>query len=139
MRLLEITSGDYTNIDQEDENGSLEGYVVDTAQPQLKNYLTAQGADDQLIDSIADRFSRIAIIRNIWVDEDYRNSGIGSSLLESAINAAFAAGAEAIVLVADLNEDNEQLGKSLDTWYQGWGFKTIGHAGNDPIMLLIAD
>lgn len=138
MRLLEIASG-YTSINQEDDNGSLEGYVVDTAQPQLKNYLTAQGADSDLIDSIANKFSRIAIIRNIWVDDDYRNSGIGSSLLESAINEAFAAGAEAIVLVADLNEDNEQLGKSLDAWYQGWGFKTIGKAGNDPIMLLVAE
>lgn len=138
MRLLEIASG-YTSINQEDDNGSLEGYVVDTAQPQLKNYLTAQGADSDLIDSIANKFSRIAIIRNIWVDDDYRNSGIGSSLLESAINEAFAAGAEAIVLVADLNEDNEQLGKSPDAWYQGWGFKTIGKAGNDPIMLLVAE
>lgn len=139
MKISEITDSGYTSIDQEDDNGSLEGYVVDTAQPQLRNYLTAQGADSDLINSIANKFSRIAVIRNIWVDEDHRNSGIGSFLLESAINAAFADGAEAIVLVADLNEDNAQLGKSLDTWYQGWGFRTIGHAGNDPVMLLVAE
>ena len=138
MKLLEIAGG-YTSIDQEDDNGGLEGYVVDTAQPQLRNYLTAQGADTDIIDSLAKEFSRVAVIRNIWVDEDHRNSGIGSFLLESAINAAFANSAQAIVLVADLNEDNAQLGKSLDTWYQGWGFRTIGYAGNDPIMLLIAD
>jgi GNAT superfamily N-acetyltransferase len=125
-----------THINQEGQGGSLEAYVVDTDQPQLMNYLTGQGAKPQLVMKLAEKFKRIAIIRSMWVDEDARGQGTGSSMLESAIDAAFANGAEAIILVADMGEDNTALGKPLDQWYEGWGFRRIGMAGTDPVMIL---
>lgn len=124
-------------IDQfEYDGGSLEGYVVDTDQPQLENYLTSQGASIDLVRALQKRYHRIGIIRNMWVDEDLRGGGIGSDMLEAAIGDAFAFGADAIMLVADMAEDNTQLGKPLDQWYAGWGFKAVGSAGGDPVMIL---
>lgn len=135
MRLHEI-SGGFVSIDQQDEHGSLDGYVVDTSLPQLRNYLTGQGAEEAVVDRIASSYDRVGILRNLWVDEEHRGQGIGGFLMNAAIDAAFAHGAEAIILVSDSQEDNAQLGKSLDDWYRGWGFETIGHAGNDPVMIL---
>jgi GNAT superfamily N-acetyltransferase/predicted nucleotidyltransferase len=131
-----VAESSMQHINQQDGSGALEGYVVDTDQPQLMNYLTGQGASEKLVMKLAEKFNRIAIIRNMWVDEDARGQGTGSSMLESAIDEAFANGAEAIMLVADLSEDNSALGKSLDQWYEGWGFKKIGLAGSDPVMIL---
>jgi 5'(3')-deoxyribonucleotidase len=123
-------------INQDDEGGNLEGYVVDTTQEQIPNYLSSQGASPNLINSIINTYKRVGLIRNMWVDEEARGQGTGSGLLEAAIDQAFAYGAEAIILVADMSEDNNALGKSLDKWYEGWGFKKIGMAGNDPVMIL---
>lgn len=120
-------------INQEDEGGSLEGYVVDTDQPQLFNYLESQGADPMLAKKIAKKFQRIGIIRNMYVDEKYRNQGMGTDLVSGAINDAFIKGAQAILLVSDEGENNEF---DLTKWYQGFGFKKIGMAGSDPVMLL---
>lgn len=118
-------------IDQfEYDGGSLEGYVVDTDQPQLENYLTSQGASIDLVKALQSRYSRVGLIRNMWVDEEMRGGGIGSDMLEKAIGDAFAFGADAILLVADMAEDNSQLGKPLDKWYEGWGFKTSGITGS---------
>jgi ribosomal protein S18 acetylase RimI-like enzyme len=132
-----LAEADLNYINQQHEDGgSLEGYVVDTDQPQLMNYLTGQGASPSLVKALVSRYNRIGIIRNMWVDEEIRNGGIGSEMLETAIDDAFAAGADAILLVADMAEDNSQLGKPLDQWYAGWGFKTVGSAGSDPVMVL---
>ena len=132
----EIKESNLRFINQQEEGGSLEGYVVDTSAPQLTNYLTSQGADARLATAIASKFSTIAIIKNMYVDDESRGKGIGSQLLESAIDEAFAYGAEAIVLVADMAEDNQALGKSLDQWYASYGFTKIGMAGSDPVMIL---
>lgn len=124
------------SIEQHDADGSLEGYVVGTDQVQLGNYLSSQGADQELISRIAKRYGTVGIIKNMWVDEEHRGQGVGSGLLESAIDEAFSIGADAIVLVCDTGEDNSRMGKSLEQWYQGWGFETVGTAGGDPVMVL---
>ena len=134
MRLFEVHS--FVSIDQEHDHGSLEGYVVDATLPQLQNYLSAQGAEQSVINDLLKKYKRIGLLRNLYVDEDHRNTGIGTSLVDSAINDAFKYGADAVVLVADSNEDNSQLGRSLEDWYKTWGFTTIDHAGRDPIMVL---
>lgn len=134
MRLFEVHS--FVSIDQEHDNGSLEGYVVDATLPQLQNYLSAQGAEQSVINDLLKKYKRIGVLRNLYVDEDHRNTGIGTSLVDSAINDAFKYGADVVLLVADSNEDNSQLGRSLEDWYKTWGFTTIGLAGRDPIMVL---
>jgi len=132
MRLKEITS-DIKSISNDVDGGSLEGYVVDTSEPQLKNYLQSQHASNDIADMLANKYSRIGIIRNLYVDEDSRGQGIGNDLIGSAIDDAFNNGAEAIVLVSDTGEENQF---DLTKWYEGFGFEVIGDAAGDPIMLL---
>lgn len=129
-----ITEAELNHISQyHEDGGSLEGYVVDTDQPQLENYLTSQGAAPELIAALRSRYNRIAIIRNMWVDEELRGGGIGTDLVGQAIGDAFSSGAEAIVLVADMAESNVM---PLDKWYESFGFNTVGVAGGDPVMVL---
>lgn len=133
MKIKELLTESIQPISQSNSGGSLEGYVVDTDQPQLKNYLESQGAPEQLINNIASKFGRISIIKNMYIDDDSRGQGLGSNLLNNAIDDSYDRGAEAILLIADVHESNEF---SLVVWYKNYGFEIIGDAGGDPIMLL---
>lgn len=136
MRIKEILSESLVHIDQSNDGGSLEGYVVDTDQPQLANYLKSQGAPNQLIARLIQQFTRIGIIRNMYVDDSLRGQGYGTKLVDGAISEAFDSGAQAIVLVADIHEDNNI---DLVKWYGNYGFVVIGSASGDPVMLLEPD
>jgi len=127
------TNESLNSIDQENEGGSLEGYVVDTNQVQLKNYLSSQHADQNIADQLAKKFNRIGIIKNMYINDDSRGQGLGKDLFDNAIDAAYNDGAEAILLVADIQEQNKF---NLVDWYKNYGFEIIGSAGGDPIMLL---
>lgn len=129
-----LTEADLNRINQYHEDGaSLEGYVVDTDQPQIENYLSGQGASAELIQTLKQKYHRVGIVRNMWVDEEIRNHGIGTDMLKDAIGDAFAFGADAIILVADMAESNAM---PLDKWYESFGFVTVGTAAGDPVMVL---
>ena len=121
------------SISQHTEGGSLEGYVVSTDKPNISNYLQSQGATPGLINSIMQRYKTLGLIRNMYVDDDYRGQGIGNDLVSNAIDDAAGDGADAIILVSDTDEDNSF---DLTKWYEGFGFEIIGVAGNNPIMIL---
>jgi len=121
------------SISKSVDGGSLEGYVIDSSAPQLTNYLHSQGASDDVIDQIKSQFTRIAILRNMSVDEDNRGQGIGNDLVSNAIENAAHNGAEAIVLVSDTGEDNQF---DLTKWYEGFGFEIYGSASGDLVMIL---
>ena len=121
------------SISQHTEGGSLEGYVVSTDKPNISNYLQSQGATPGLINSIMQRYKTLGLIRNMYVDDDYRGQGIGNDLVSNAIDDAAGDGADAIILVSDTDEDNSF---NLTKWYEGFGFEIIGVAGNNPIMIL---
>lgn len=136
MRIKEILKESQTFINQSNEGGSLEGYVVDTDKPQLTNYLKSQGADESLIKQLIEQFTTIGIVRNMYIDDEMRGQGYGSDLMNNAIDDAFNEGAEAIVLVADIHEENAI---NLVNWYKNYGFEVIGDAHGDPVMLLKPD
>ena len=120
-------------IHQSNKGGNLEGYVVDSDKPQLTNYLSSQGADNNLINQLKQKYKTIAIIRNMYVDEDQRGQGYGNQLVNDAIDDAAGNLADAIICVADMSEDNNI---NLVQWYQNFGFEVIGKAGSDPVMVL---
>lgn len=122
-----------SSLYQSNEGGTLEGYVVDTKEPNLVNYLQSQGADKNLISSITNQYKRLGVIRNMYVDPDSRGQGYGNSLMGDAIDGAATAGADAIVLVADTQEENSM---NLVAWYEGFGFEVVGNAAGDPVMIL---
>ena len=120
-------------IHQSNKGGNLEGYVVDSDKPQLTNYLSSQGADNNLINQLKQKYKTIAIIRNMYVDEDQRGQGYGNQLVNDAIDDAAGNLADAIICVADMSEDNNI---NLVQWYKNFGFEVIGKAGSDPVMVL---
>lgn len=120
-------------IHQSNKGGNLEGYVVDSDKPQLTNYLSSQGADNNLINQLKQKYKTIAIIRNVYVDEDQRGQGYGNQLVSDAIDDAAGNLADAIICVADMSEDNNI---NLVQWYENFGFEVIGKAGSDPVMVL---
>ena len=133
MRASEFSFESLIHIDQENAGGSLEGYVVNTDQPNARNYLQSQGVDAQTIDNIMQEFNTVGVIKNLYINDDSRGKGFGKDLLDRAIDSAYDNGAEAIILVSDTSESNEF---DLTRWYAGYGFEVIGNAGTDPLMLL---
>lgn len=132
MRLIEFIT-EQKSISQHTEGGSLEGYVMSTDKPNINNYLQSQGATPELIKNITTRYKTLALIRNLYVDDDYRGQGIGNELVSNAIDDAASNGADAILLVSDTYEDNPF---DLTKWYEGFGFEVVGTAGNNPVMIL---
>jgi ribosomal protein S18 acetylase RimI-like enzyme len=132
MRLIEFIT-EQKSITQHTKGGSLEGYVMSTDKPNINNYLQSQGATPELINNITKRYKTLALIRNMYVDDDYRGQGIGNDLVSNAIDDAASNGADAIILVSDTDEDNPF---DLTKWYEGFGFEVVGTAGNNPIMIL---
>ena len=132
MRHFEFIT-EQKSITQHTEGGSLEGYVMSTDKPNINNYLQSQGATPELINNITKRYKALGLIRNMYVDDDYRGQGIGNDLVSNAIDDAANNGAEAIILVSDTDEDNPF---DLTKWYEGFGFEVVGTAGNNPVMIL---
>jgi ribosomal protein S18 acetylase RimI-like enzyme len=121
------------SISQQIDGGSLEGYVVSTDKPNISNYLQSQGVTPELINHITKKYKTLGLIRNMYVDDDYRGQGIGNDLVGNAIDDAANDGADAIILVSDTDEDNPF---DLTKWYEGFGFEVVGTAGNNPLMIL---
>jgi ribosomal protein S18 acetylase RimI-like enzyme len=131
MKIAELLI-EQSYIHQSNEGGNLEGYVVDSSKPQLSNYLLSQGANSNLIKQLQ-QYKTIAIIRNMYVDEELRGKGYGNQLVSDAIDDAAENGADAVICVADMSEDNKI---DLIKWYENFGFEVIGKAGLDPVMVL---
>ena len=126
------------SISQEEDSSGIEGYIVDTVQVQLDNYLSSERAPPSLVSELRNKYSRIGIIKNIWVDDDQRSTGIGSGILETAIDEASDDGAQAILLVAQADDQQDQ--PKLVKWYESYGFSRIGVTSSGyPVLLLELD
>jgi len=123
----------YEPINIEQESGSVEGYVVDTNQEQLKNWIKRSGFSPSVAERIQNEYKRIGIIKSIRVEEEARGSGIGSSLLQDAMREAEEIGAKALLLQADTGEQNEF---NLIRWYRSFGFEVTKDQNNFfPLMV----
>lgn len=125
-------------IEVSDDQYSMEGYVTDTGSEQIDNWLSYRHHinDKNLVEMIRTRFKKIAFLNNINVEEDARGEGHGNYLMESFIEEATDHNAEAIILLADIAED-QQEGFDLVKWYEGWGFKIIHQSSGGPLMMMV--
>lgn len=120
-------------LDEEVEGGIIYGYVTDTENDvQLQNYLEKQHREGAL-SVICKQYKKVAILTNMYVEEEERGGGIGATLLEDFMDNATFKGAEAIVLVADTLETNAF---ELVKWYESYDFTIInGERHACPVML----
>lgn len=121
------------SLDEELEEGNIYGYVTDGVRDvQLKNYMEEQGFP-VVVELIREKYQMIAILTNMYVNDEHRGSGIGTSLLENFIDKAYSKNVEAIVLVADTSDSNEF---DLVEWYETYDFKIIyGKKESFPVMI----
>ena len=115
-------------ISIQEENGSIEG-IIHYNMEFVNNWLQSVGAN---IDT-SNLIPPIAIAKNMYVEEEFRNQGLGTDLVNSFIGEASDMGARCILLEADVGEDNTF---DLTKWYSSFGFETIG-TGTYPIMKMI--
>lgn len=119
-------------------DASIEGYTSSVDDINWQNYLKTVQAP-QLITQLKTQFKManiqtIAIVKSLYVEEDVRNQGEGSLLLETVINDVYA---DVFLLEVDTLENNTF---NLQLWYESFGFTLVGHTKNNyPIMQYVPE
>lgn len=129
-----LTKISFKNLDISQDGASLEGYEVGVEEANWTNWLGRLLNREEALEveeKINTRHSIVAVLKNMWVDESLRGNGVGTQLLEDFLGST---AATAIFLEADMGESSNLF--SLEDWYSGFGFRTIAHSGQNPIMLL---
>lgn len=120
------------DISQYHNQGSVEGYVVDTKREQLGNFFTSNGISKEVANKYLHKFHTVAILKNMEVSQ--KGKGIGRKLLEQFIDQAYDEGVEAIFLVADVSEKNDF---DLIQWYERNGFEKIAKTSNSDYLMVL--
>lgn len=124
-------------LDNEIEEGYIYGFITDTrSEEQLDSYLEKQGRYEA-VNKIQTSYRKIAILTNMYIEEEERGNGHGSFLLENFIDDASLEEVEAIILVADTGEKNQF---DLVRWYNDYDFEVIFSERNVyPVMVKILE
>ena len=133
MKLLMENWREYLNedsrpIDIEVSGGSLSGVIHNDIQRVL-NWGEKERLDDEAIKAISSLSAPIAILKNMYVDEELRGQGLGSDLIQRFLEEVYDT---PVVLISEKGETNTF---DLAKWYEGYGFETIGSSGGAPVLL----
>jgi len=134
MRLFEIGQ-DIDRIDLDDEDSFAEGYVVNTDQVQIPNWLAKNSYDPKFVNHIR-QYNRVAFFTNMYVADSQRGQGLGNNFVQQFIDEASTLNADAIYLSADTGEIQDS-GFDLVKWYENWGWEIIDNSTGYPLMVLI--
>lgn len=111
--------------EEEDNVGSLDGYVVDKSDENWKNYLKSEVSESLQLFLItvieSSPLEKIAIIKNASVDDGERGKGLGNDLMSQFFDKI---DAELVILMADTVQEQEE-GFNLVKWYEGFGFEAL--------------
>lgn len=128
-------NGDSFTIDISTENGTAEGYTVKSHAVQLRNWLeNFHIHDEELISQIRSKYDNIGFLNNINVDQGCQGQGIGTELLTEFEQEARIKMADAILLVADIHETQEQ-GFDLVRWYKSHKYEILIETSSGPLMI----
>ncbi len=126
MRTIEISQ----------EGGSLSGYVVDASEPNIGNYLEQHTNLAKMVTHRLQAYGeRVALLRNMSVDEDQRGKGIGTQLISESMEEADDAGATVYMLICDIHE-GQAPGFELKAWYESFGFVAAMDTSEGPLMVM---
>jgi len=128
-----IKRNDMHIIDYQEDGASCYGYAVSSDKEQVKNYLTKFTEHSERISSwLKEHCQEIAILKNLYVEDNMRGRGRGSKLLERFLSEAENECVEAIVIISDSAESNRF---KLDEWYGGYGFYRVTDTGCGSVMV----
>lgn len=125
----------YQEIQINDDNGSAEGYVVSSSSENVANFLEREvGAElgEQILAILRDKTQRVAVFKNLNVDEDSRGNGVGTDLACRFFDAA--GHIDAVILIADAVE-SQRDGFSLKAFYEGFDFEKVAGTPAGPLMV----
>lgn len=133
MKYNEILNEHYRDLTHQVDNGSIEGYEVSTGDENYQNWLVSEVGREKakfFIDRIIARYTKVAVLKNLYVDEEHRGEGIGNDLMDTFINST-----DGIILLAADKYEDQAEGFDLVRWYEGWGFHIIDKDGSSgPLM-----
>nr|WP_218173140.1 GNAT family N-acetyltransferase [Pseudomonas veronii] len=114
----------------------MSGYVVDASEPNIGNYLEQHTDFAEMVTHRLRAYgARVALLRNMTVDEDQRGNGIGTQLISEFMEEAGYAGATVYMLICDIHE-GQALGFDLKAWYESFGFVAAMDTSEGPLMLM---
>jgi hypothetical protein len=121
------------------DNGSAFGYVADRNEPNIQNYLSNHTAHASTITKLLNqRFEKVALLRNMHVDEGCRLQGEGTELMLQFMESARMAGADILMLVCDSDEDQIE-GFDLTRFYEGFEMARSIQTSSGPLMFTDED
>lgn len=117
----------YFCYETEESDSGIEGlFCTGEERYRARNYIESQGYSLEGEDSLG-----IAVLKNIWVEEDSRGNGVGTELMEWFMNEAKGRDINVIYLIADTGEDNAF---DIVSWYESFGFKKETTLEDYPLM-----
>lgn len=114
-----------TEISIEYSGGNAFGYVSDNL-TYLKNFLEKEGIS---LHTVSAQYSewldeKFAILKSLHVEEEFRNQGFGTDLVNTFLEEALLNEASIVFLIVDVDAQNEF---DLVTWYEGFDFERVAN------------
>lgn len=122
------------HIEIDEEYGIVSGYAVETSAVNVDNYL-AEYTDkhSDISQWLKDNLTRVALLKNIEIGEEFRQQGLGTLMLCNFKAFARQSNAQAILLIADRAEVQIE-GFNLKDWYIRHNFVSIAETGCGNLM-----
>ena len=124
----EDNSDDSDNINADVKGGNISG-VIHKDKQRILNWAEKERISPEAINIISKLQTPMAILKNINVEEEARNQGTGTDLLQQFLDKAYNM---PILLISDEGEENAF---GLTSWYEKYGFEYIGESGGYPVLL----
>ena len=127
MRVIEESFSEET---EGFEGGCLAYETNPAKEPNLINYLQDQGVEKDIIEAIKKINEDILLVKNMYIDEEYRGNGFGSIVFEEMLNESTTG---KVILISD-NEEDQRPGFNLNDFYTEYGFEKANKQSS-PLMM----
>lgn len=123
----------HISIDSENNEGNIEGYIVNCLEENYQNFLRDNLEDQNKLNIIINfikekNIENILIVKNLNVEEEYQGQGIGRSLLEESLEDC-----DIALLISDKYEKQRE-GFSLDNFYESSDFISLLNTSSGNLM-----